>query len=56
MQRSRVIAIGIDEHNGWAKPVSVAISGGAVAVMDRRKVELIAPTCPPSRTITKPSG
>jgi hypothetical protein len=36
-----VAAVGVAEHSGWAELVSIAPRGGAIAVIDRRRVELI---------------
>ncbi len=36
-----VAAVGVAEHSGWAELVSIAPRDGAIAVIDRRRVELI---------------
>lgn len=38
--------VGISEHNGWAELVTVGRVVGAPALLDRRRVELVAPGLP----------
>ena len=38
--------VGIAEHNGWAELVTVGLEGGEPALLDRRRVELVAPGLP----------
>jgi hypothetical protein len=35
------VAVGVDDHRGWANIVSIALDEGRVVVVDRRRVELI---------------
>jgi hypothetical protein len=41
-----VAVLGVADHSGWAVCVTVAVSGGAPTVVDRRRVELIEPGVP----------
>ena len=38
--------VGVADHNGWAVCVTVAVSAGGPVVVDRRRLELIAPGVP----------
>ena len=40
------VAVGVDDHRGWANLVSVALHGGRTVVVDRRRIELIDPHLP----------
>jgi hypothetical protein len=40
------VVVGVADHNGWAALVCVGIKDGLPEVVDRRRVELIAPGLP----------
>jgi len=40
------VAVGVDDHRGWAHLVAVALRGGRAVVVDRRRIELIDPHLP----------
>ena len=40
------VAVGVDDHRGWANLVSVALQGGSVVVLNRGRIELIHPGLP----------
>src|SRR5580765_3662662 len=44
--KMKPVAVGVDDHRGWANLVSVALHGGRTVVVDRRRVELIDPHLP----------
>ena len=46
MTKTKPVAVGVDDHRGWANLVSVALHGGRAVVVDRRRIELIHPHLP----------
>lgn len=46
MTKTRPVAVGVDDHRGWANLVAVALDGGRAVVVDRRRIELIHPHLP----------
>jgi hypothetical protein len=46
MTETKRVAVGVDDHRGWANLVSVALHGGRVVVVNRRRIELIHPRLP----------
>lgn len=40
------VAVGVDDHRGWANVVSVGLHDGAAVVVHRRRVDLIRPGLP----------
>ena len=43
---TKPVVVGVDDHRGWANLVSVALQGGNVVVVNRRRIELIHPGLP----------
>ena len=43
---TKPVVVGVDDHRGWANLVSVALQGGSVVVVNRRRIELIHPGLP----------
>ena len=43
---TKPVAVGVDDHRGWANLVSVALQGGSVFVVNRHCIELIHPGLP----------
>ena len=46
MTKMKPVAVGVDDHRGWAYLVSVARHGGSAVVVHRRRIELIHPHLP----------
>jgi hypothetical protein len=46
MTKIESVAVGVDDHRGWAYVVSVARHGGTAVVVHRRRIELIDPHLP----------
>jgi hypothetical protein len=46
MPKTKPVAVGVDDHRGWANLVSVALHGGRAVVVNRRRIEIIHPHLP----------
>ena len=40
-EATKPVAVGVDDHRGWANLVSVSLRGGRAIVVNRRRIELI---------------